>query len=113
LFNALRDRDYLNFLRRRPCSFCGFPKTDAHHAIKRLRGLSEAGLGMKGPDYLAIPLCRKCHDELHNGKLTPSREELLEICTINLICHIQELKTPSLTQKINAGREENPGGMKG
>ena len=107
---TMRDTQYLDFIRSRPCSFCGNPTTDPHHAIKRLRGLSEAGMGQKGPDYLAIPLCRKCHRKLHDGELASSREELLEICLINLICYIQQLKTPSLVQRVNAAREEDSRG---
>lgn len=100
----LRDPEYLDFIRSRPCSFCGRPISDPHHAIKRLRGLSEAGMGQKGPDYLAIPVCRKNHREIHDGKASISQEEILEICVINLICYIRQLKNPSLVQKINARR---------
>ena len=104
---TLRDPQYLDFIRSRPCSFCGCPTTDPHHAIRRLRGLSEAGMGQKGPDYLAIPVCRSCHRKIGDGKLTISREEVLEICVINLICYIQQHKAPSLVQRINAKRQEN------
>lgn len=103
----IRDAQYLDFIRSRPCSFCGNPITDPHHAIKRLRGLSGAGMGQKGPDYLAIPVCRKTHHEIHDGKASISREEILEICVINLICYIGKLKNPSLVDKINAKRQEN------
>jgi len=105
---TMHDPQYLEFLRSRPCSFCGNPISEPHHAIRRLRGLNEAGMGQKGPDYLAIPICRKSHRQFHDGKFTISREEILEICVINLICHVQELMTPSLVQRINAGRKENP-----
>ncbi|HEX5413949.1 MAG TPA: hypothetical protein VFZ27_19065 [Terriglobia bacterium] len=103
----MRDPEYLAFIRARPCSLSGHPVSDPHHAIKRLRGMSEAGLGTKGPDYFAIPMCRRCHRELHDGKLTISREEVLEICAINLICYIQQLKAPTVVQRINAKRQEN------
>jgi len=107
--NTMRDPHYLDFIRSRPCSFCGFPITDPHHAITRLRGLSQAALGQKGPDYLAIPICRKSHREFHGGKFSISREELLEICLTNVIYYTQELKCSSPVQRINAGRKESPG----
>jgi len=109
MIKTMRDPKYLDFIRSRACSFCGNPITDPHHAIRRLRGLSEAGLGQKGPDYLAMPICRKSHREFHDGKFTIDRGEILEICLTNLICYVQKLNFPSLVQKINAGREENSG----
>lgn len=45
------------------CALCGTPKTDIHHCIPGVarRKLADA-------DDLTIPLCRKCHDEIHaNG----------------------------------------------
>jgi hypothetical protein len=107
MIKSMRDPEYLNFIRSRPCSFCGRLISDPHHAIKRLRGLNEVAMGQKGPDYLAIPLCRKNHREFHDGKLAISREEVLEICAINLISYIRRLKNPSLVQKINAMLQEN------
>lgn len=84
----MRSPEYLNFIRTRPCSFCGNPLTEPHHCIKRLRGISEARLAQKGSDYLAIPVCRKCHEDIRDGRLQPRREEYLELCLINLICYL-------------------------
>jgi|SRR5579863_419119 len=87
-----RDALYLDFIRGRPCSFCGKPNTVPHHALKRLRGISEAGMAQKGSDYLAIPVCGLCHTRIHNKTLRPQPEELLEIIAINVICFLKQLR---------------------
>ena len=57
------DRDYLEAVRALPCmmqSPIGWPcstRTEAHHADV------DHGLGAKGTDYGAVPLCRRCHRE--------------------------------------------------
>ena len=84
-----RDSRYLEFIRSRPCSFCGHPVVDPHHALKGLRGI-RAGMVQK-IDYLAIPLCRPCHTKLHDSILKPDRSELLELVVINLICYLDNL----------------------
>jgi hypothetical protein len=58
--------------------------------MKRLRGISEAGLRQKGSDLLAIPACRPCHEKIHTGKLQPSREEILELIVTLLISFLDE-----------------------
>ena len=46
---------YLVFIRTQPCLACGNgAPSDPHH-------LTVGGIGLKGSDYLVIPLCRKCH----------------------------------------------------
>lgn len=92
---AMRDLAYLEFIRRRPCAFCGSGATEPHHSMKRLRGISEAGLGQKGSDYLAIPVCRRCHDRIHFGQLSPTREELLQLVVTYLIGYLTELRRSS------------------
>lgn len=52
-----RDANYLKFIRNLPCLVCGVQASHAHHASFR-------GLGEKGSDLSAIPLC---HDH-HTGK---------------------------------------------
>lgn len=84
----MRSPEYLNFIRTRPCSFCGNPTTEPHHCIKRLPGISEARLAQKGSDHLAIPVCHKCHEKIRDGRLKPSREEYLELSLINLTCYL-------------------------
>ena len=84
----MRDSHYLNFIRTRPCAVCGNPRTDPHHALRTLRGISEAGMAEKGSDYLAIALCRRHHDAIHTGSLKLHHEELLEFIAINLISYL-------------------------
>ena len=85
----MKDPDYLQFIRSRPCTFCGDPRTtEPHHPIRRLRGISESGLAQKGADYLGIPICRRHHTQLHDGNLHISREELLEVIVANLVCYL-------------------------
>lgn len=50
---------YLDWVRTKPCCACGSPSVDAHHV--KARG---AGNG-KQNDFLAVPLCRFHHSELH------------------------------------------------
>lgn len=56
--------------------------------FKQFVGLSYAGLGQKGSDLLAIPVCRSCHDKIHRGFLRLSREEFLELIVMNLAAYL-------------------------
>jgi len=91
----VRDSHYLNFIRTRPCMLCGNPRTNPHHALRTLRGISAAGMAEKGSDYLALPLCRSHHDAVHRGSLKLQREDLLEFIAINLICYLGTLSNPA------------------
>lgn len=51
---------YLGFIRSKPCLSCGHP-AEAHHC----KSLHMGGMGMKPPDTVCLPLCRRCHVELH------------------------------------------------
>lgn len=55
-----QSEDYLDYIRSLPCRICDFNPVDPHH-------VETGGVGMKGSDFTAIPLCRKHHDELHSG----------------------------------------------
>lgn len=98
----MRSPEYLNFIRTRPCSFCGNPLTEPHHCIKRLRGISQAQLAQKGSDYLAIPVCHRCHEDIRDGRLQPRREEYLELCLINLICYLDASQKRENPAKVDA-----------
>lgn len=87
---GLRNPLYLDFIRSRPCSLCGFPVAEPHHVLKQLRGVSESGIGRKGSDYLSIPVCRRCHTEFHSGTRTLTHSELLRLIVIHLVCFIEE-----------------------
>jgi hypothetical protein len=86
--HSMRDPLYLKFLRTRPCSFCGNTVTEPHHSLRRLPGLGAGGIGLKGPDYAAIPACRPCHVRLHSGGgRRVQRAELLELIVLNLAAY--------------------------
>lgn len=56
---ATRDPEYLRWVRTQPCVlkflFRCWAATEAHHASV------DHGLGQKGPDRAAVPMCRVCH----------------------------------------------------
>lgn len=54
-----RDSKYLKWLRGHPCVICNSIYTEAHHT-------STGGIGIKGSDYEAVPVCHTCHMMLHN-----------------------------------------------
>lgn len=57
----IEDRAYMNWVKTLSCCGCRAPADDPHH----LYGGGFKGMGTKVPDYMTIPLCRVCHDELH------------------------------------------------
>lgn len=57
-----RNDAHLRRVRAELCLGCGRSGVDAHHC-RRLNG---PGWGQP-PDWLAVPLCRSCHDEAHEG----------------------------------------------
>lgn len=69
---ALRDPEYLAYVRTLPCRACGLPPyTDfpshAHHQPP----VGGSSIGLKCPDYRAVPLCGRCHCRYHQrGRLS-------------------------------------------
>ena len=58
------NKKYLESIRNQRCCRCyAPPPNDAHHVL----GIEKRGMGTKNSDYLAVPLCRECHDAIHNG----------------------------------------------
>lgn len=53
----IQDEKYLAFVREFDCLVCSNP-SEAHHLVT-------GGMGSKGPDYTAVPLCRLHHSEYH------------------------------------------------
>ena len=59
-----RDPRYLAWLATKPCLCCGVhmdARVDPHHA-------TVGGVGTKGSDLIAVPLCRRCHDLVQGKK---------------------------------------------
>lgn len=72
-----RSPSYLAHVRLQPCCACPKPgPSDPHHTGPR-------GVGEKGSDFLAIPLCRACHEQVQKfytlGNL--SREATVHLIT--------------------------------
>ncbi|EJO8420775.1 DUF968 domain-containing protein [Escherichia coli] len=53
---------YTSWVKRQRCCGCGKPADDPHH----ITGHGFGGAGIKASDLFVIPLCRQCHQELHN-----------------------------------------------
>ena len=54
---------YTRWVKTQKCMTCGNQADDPHHIIDHGLG----GMGTKADDLFVIPLCRKCHSELHAG----------------------------------------------
>ncbi|EPD6501069.1 DUF968 domain-containing protein [Escherichia coli] len=54
---------YTRWVKTQKCMTCGAQADDPHHII----GHGLGGMGTKADDLFVIPLCRKCHNELHAG----------------------------------------------
>ncbi|MED9851784.1 DUF968 domain-containing protein [Escherichia coli] len=54
---------YTRWVKTQKCMTCGNQADDPHHII----GHGLGGIGTKADDLFVIPLCRKCHNELHAG----------------------------------------------
>lgn len=55
-----RSEGYKKFIRSQRCLVCGSVDSQHHH-----EPLNGRGIGLKGPDDEALPLCHKCHTERH------------------------------------------------
>ena len=73
-----RSRPHLAFVRGQRCAVCENPAAEAHHAFRRAGG---GGTGIKCCDLLTVPLCRRCHHDLHErgtvGDLDRTQTDLL------------------------------------
>ncbi len=60
-----RSETYIAWIKQQPCCNCAGPGGDPHHVIGLHWGLS--GMGMTAPDSFAMPVCRRCHQEIHRS----------------------------------------------
>lgn len=60
-----RDGEYLDWLRTLPCAACGRQPAEAHH-LKGDPEMARCGVSLRASDFLAMPLCRACHSDLHD-----------------------------------------------
>lgn len=63
---AYRSRPYLDWIKTLHCCGCGAPADDPHHRYGS--GWSK-GAATQASDLWAIPLCRRCHDHLHESPM--------------------------------------------
>ena len=59
----IRTRLHREWVASHACIACGRRGETAHHI---LRDKSRRGMGGKGCDSATVPLCNRCHDELHS-----------------------------------------------
>lgn len=52
---------YTRWVKTQECCNCRQPADDPHHII----GHGQGGMGTKAHDLFVIPLCRRCHGEIH------------------------------------------------
>ena len=62
-----RSKKYLAWVKTLPCGYCGKPADHAHHLIARG---NMGGMGTKAGDQFTIPVCAKCHSDIHQGTWT-------------------------------------------
>jgi len=55
-----RSKEYMEFIRTKPCLVCGHPNTVPHH-----EPLGRGGKGIKAPDSQTVPMCTGCHIYRH------------------------------------------------
>jgi hypothetical protein len=90
----VKSKKYKDFIRTRPCAFCGYPPPSEPHHIRNIDGLP-TGVGNLPSDFLALPACRRpdgksCHDEdqAYQGDL--SKEDKQQLIIFHLIEYITE-----------------------
>jgi hypothetical protein len=59
----VRNKKYTDWVKSLECCVCGAPADDPHHGIAL--GYGEGGTGTKACDLLTMPMCRPCHNEIH------------------------------------------------
>ena len=65
----IRSKAYLKWVKEQPCILCQAPADDPHHII----ATGDGGMGTKACDLLTMPVCRPCHNKIHD---TPEYWEL-------------------------------------
>ena len=70
------------------CAFCGTPTTEFHHLCfgGALRKLSD-------DDNLVLPICRECHNEIHNIPIASKLSKMLgqSLYELNENAHKKEI----------------------
>jgi hypothetical protein len=99
---------YLEFIRGRVCSFCFSTVVEPHHVFRTFRGIGGGGISRKGSDFLTVPCCRNCHQNIHSGHLRADRVEFLELIVINLVCFVVKSLSSDSRQRGDREAEKIP-----
>ena len=94
MISPVRSAKYLKFVRGQRCAFCPNPASEAHHVSRKSGG---GGMGLKGCDLLAAPLCNLHHREYHTKRwigdrsIPETQAELWKAIALSLRAyHLQE-----------------------
>ena len=70
-----RSNKYKDWVKSQACYYCRRTPVDPHHLI----GIGHmSGGGLTAPDWTAMPLCRECHNKMHNTPLLwPEQWEII------------------------------------
>jgi hypothetical protein len=63
----LRFDEYRRWVKAQRCMFCALPADDPHH-------YGPKGMGQTTDDTRIVPVCRRCHDDLHARRLPVSTD---------------------------------------
>ena len=79
-----KDPTYLAWVRKQPCVITGKTPCEAHHT-------QTGGIGMKGSDYLALPLYHTEHKRCHQGgAITFWKDDIKQLIIDHLVRYIKE-----------------------
>lgn len=76
-----RDKKYLAFVKDQPCCICGWKPSRDYSYLLHAHHTESGGMGIKGSDYSAVPLCFVHHDEIHQKGAKnniPNLEQILK-----------------------------------
>jgi hypothetical protein len=72
-----KNNKYLAWIREQPCYHCGKQnQSEPHHII----GISGSGMGIKADDIHTMPLCRQCHDDVHECQNNFLHQQIRWLC---------------------------------
>ena len=83
------NKDYENYIRKKPCLICGQEGVDLHHVWHARRNC-----------YLSTPLCRGCHTARPDSYHAIEHKEFCERHNINLEWEIIELLSEYIERNL-------------
>lgn len=99
-----RSKNYLEFIRSKPCLCCGNPNTIAHHEC-----LGDNRMGSKCDDSHCLPLCNECHLLRHSKALfwdsrpyIDPKMEMIKLLTAYIAQNEDKWENAALDRKFEA-----------